>query len=135
MNQHYRHAGKEAEKLVRDALVQAYGRKNVKWVSGFSDEDGRDDTCGYDIKYRIEGKWKLLEVKSASNDSFIISYNEVQTGLRCKEKYHLALVKNGHIHIVEDFFMNDSWENDFMIVGNYTAVPKEWLVSYLLAKN
>ena len=133
MNQYYRHAGKEAEKLVRDALVQAYGRKNVKWVSGFSDEDGRDDTCGYDIKYRIEGKWKLLEVKSASNDSFIISYNEVQTGLRCKEKYHLALVKNGHIHIVENFFMNDSWANDFMIVGNYTAVPKEWLVSYFIS--
>ena len=38
MNKHFHHAGKEAEKLVLDSLVQAYGRENVRWISGNSDE-------------------------------------------------------------------------------------------------
>jgi hypothetical protein len=132
INKNHYHSGKEAEKLVRDALIRTYGRKNVKWVSGYSDEDRRDDTCGFDFKYRVDGQWKMLEVKNAVNDSFIISSKEVAIGLLNKGDYHIALVKNGQINLVKDFFLNEGWMKDFVVEGDYTAVPREWFVSFTL---
>lgn len=52
MNKHFYNAGKEAEKMVRDKLVTLYKRENVQWISGYSDEVMRDDSAGFDIKYR-----------------------------------------------------------------------------------
>lgn len=103
-------AGVKAEKIVRDYLVRKYGRENVKWISGNTDEENviRDDGKGYDIEYWLPGSTEafFLEVKSVSSDSFIISANEVRVALENTEKYHLALVQGQDIHLVKDFFLN-----------------------------
>jgi hypothetical protein len=127
------HAGKEAEKLVMDLLVVVYGRTNVSWVSGNSNEATQDDTLGYDIKYRenADANWILVEVKNAAADSFIISSYEVGIGLKNKHKYHLALIKDRQVSMVKDFFMDDDWNKDFTIDAEYQAVPKDWFVSFV----
>ena len=134
MNKNFYNAGKEAERMVRDKLVAIYKRGNVRWISGYSDEVFRDDTAGYDIKYREhkDAEWVMVEVKSAANDAFIISSNEVEKGIANKERYFLALIKNKEIFMVQDFFMDPGWAKDFYVEGNYTAVPKDWFVSYVI---
>lgn len=107
-----RKKGKAAEKLVRDKLV-AIGYKNVAWVSGNSDEPKRDDSLGYDIRYTDENKEeKFVEVKAVSSDnSFYISENEKQCGLKHKSKYVMALVIGKKIHFVKDFFKFEEGES------------------------
>lgn len=119
-----RQAGKKAEEKVRNALVNLYGRKNVQWVSGNSDEDKPDDSLGYDFLYRKSdfGEWFFLEVKSVTGSSFIISNNEFKVALDNKEKYHLALVKTEEIIIDRDFFKNIEMENAYNLFSSSTLM-------------
>lgn len=125
-------AGNSAERLVRDTFVKAYGRQNVKWVSGNSDEGIRNDALGYDLKYRVDesSPWHLLEVKNTSGNTFIISSNEVTVGTANAHNYHLALVNGTDIRLSEGFFSNPQWKGTFKINGSYSAVPNDWLVSF-----
>jgi|GEM_PF-2474319 len=131
-NRHNSQAGSSAERLVRDTFVEAYGRQNVKWVSGNSDEGKNDDSLGYDLKYRISesAPWNLLEVKNTSGNTFIISSNEVNVGIANANHYHLALVNGRDIRLSEGFFANPQWKATFKINGSYSAVPNDWLVSF-----
>jgi len=119
-----RQAGKKAEENVRDTLIGLYGRKNVQWVSGNSDEDKPDDSLGYDFLYRKTDvdEWCFLEVKSVTGSSFIISNNEFKVALDNKEKYHLALVKTEEIIIDKDFFKNIELENTYNSFNSSTLM-------------
>jgi Domain of unknown function (DUF3883) len=101
-------AGKRAEALVHKKLcADGY---IVKWVSGSNDGSQiGDDTLGYDFKYKKAeaDPFDLLEVKSFSNNSFIMTAHELEVGFREKEKYHLALVKEDTIYWVKDFFKQE----------------------------
>jgi hypothetical protein len=110
-----RKAGLKAEQKVRDKLLDLYGRKNVRWVSGNSDEDYTDDSLGFDVYYRRNelDEWLFLEVKSVSGNSFIVTDNELTVAFGNKDKYHLALVKSGQIFIDKEFFTNIELENDY----------------------
>lgn len=119
-----RKAGKRAERKVRDALVEKYGRKNVQWISGNSDETNTNDTLGYDLRYRkieIE-EWCFLEVKSISGNSFIISNNELIVAFSNKMKYHLALVRADQIHIDTDFFNSHELEEEYKQINSSLSI-------------
>ncbi|MBL0330042.1 MAG: DUF3883 domain-containing protein [Bacteroidetes bacterium] len=95
-------AGKIAEKFVFNSLKKEYPEGNIQWLSGNSEQQGmvKDDSLGYDIRYTIDNSenWIFLEVKSVSNDSFIISAHEVYVAFeksKIGEEYHLGLVKDG----------------------------------------
>lgn len=119
-----RKAGKKAELKVRNSLVELYGRKNVQWVSGNSDEDKPNDALGYDFLYRKSetDEWCFLEVKSVTGNTFIISNNEFRVALKNKEKYHLALVKTEQIIIDKDFFKNLELENTYNSLNSSTIM-------------
>ena len=111
-------AGRRAEKLVKEKLIEMYPEGEVCWISGNSD-DYRiklDDSKGYDIRYKINKSdtvWKYLEVKSVSGNSFIISSNEVNVGILNKENYQLALVEGSDIYLVDDFFLDEERVAEF----------------------
>lgn len=111
------HAGKRAEKRVFDALISKYPEGTVQWLSGNSEqvEMTKSDNLGYDMRYRREknGKFYRLEVKSVTDDSFIISSYEVIVGFDPDEEYHLALVHDDKIYIIEDFFTSQEWKVNF----------------------
>lgn len=110
-------AGKGAEKLVYKSLKKKYPNGKIQWLSGNSEQVGviKDDTLGYDFRYTKENSenWFFLEVKSVSNDSFIISAFEVYTAFENKGKYHLGLVKDKKIFIDEGFFEKKEWQSNF----------------------
>lgn len=119
-----RKAGKKAEIKVRNTLVELYGRKNVQWVSGNSDEDKPNDALGYDFLYRKNEKeeWCFLEVKSVTGTAFYISNNEFKVAFKNKEKYHLALVKTEEIIIDRDFFKNLELESAYNSLNSNTMM-------------
>jgi hypothetical protein len=132
-----RKAGKRAELKVRDALVEKYGRKNVQWVSGNSDESKTDDTLGYDLLYRESEneEWHFLEVKSTSGNSFIISNNELDFAFKNKMKYHLALVKAEKIYIDKDFFRDSDLENEYNQLNSGLSIkPVDYEIFFNLDK-
>lgn len=121
-------AGLNAERLVRDTLVSRYGRSNVVWLSGNSEEENvkRDDGAGYDIRYRTapHADWLFLEVKSLSGQSFVISANEVNVAMANKEKYCLALVREAHIFLVPDYFQKPERQSTFeRLLGSGSIRP------------
>lgn len=74
----------------------------------------------------------MVEVKSATNDAFIINSNEIDKRLNNKEIYFLALIKDREIFMVRDFFVDPGWSKGFYVEGDYTAVPRDWFVSYVM---
>ncbi|MFH6951431.1 DUF3883 domain-containing protein [Flavobacterium sp. FlaQc-51] len=135
-------AGKRAEKLVRDKLMELYPDGEIRWISGNSEDNGSklDDTKGYDITYKkikTDKQWKYLEVKSSSSGNrFIISANEVAVGIENKENYHLALVSGLNISIVEDFFLNETRLAEFNLLRNSLSIrPLDYEVFYSIPSN
>ena len=126
-----RKTGRLAEMKVRDTLVALYGRKNVQWVSGNSDEDKTSDLLGFDIRYRENENedWCFLEVKSVSGNSFFISTNELNVAFSNKTKYHLALVNIDQIIIDRNFFNNIELENEYIrLNSNLFIKPIDFMV-------
>lgn len=130
-------AGKNAEKLVRDKLLELYPEGEIRWISGNSEDNSvtLDDTKGYDISYKknkTDEQWKYLEVKSSSTgNSFIISANEVTVGIENKENYHLALVNGLKINFIEDFFLNETRLAEFNLLRNSASIrPLNYEVFY-----
>ncbi|MBC7389678.1 MAG: DUF3883 domain-containing protein [Opitutaceae bacterium] len=131
-------AGQKAEKLVRDKLISIYPEGEVFWISGNSRENRLplDDSKGYDIRYKKDkniSEWNYLEVKSISGDSFIISSNEVNVGIKNKELYHLALVKDSAIYLVEDFFLDPERVEEFNSLSNNPSIkPLDYQIYFQL---
>ena len=122
-------AGKIAEKFVFNSLKKEYPGGKIQWLSGNSEQQGivKDDSLGYDIRYTIDNSenWIFLEVKSVSNDSFIISSHEVYVAFekqKMTEEYQLGLVIDGKIHIVEDFFNTDEWKDNFELIQGVSSI-------------
>jgi len=130
-------SGKNAERLAYYQLVNDFGKDNVQWVSGFTEQKDiiPDDTLGYDFRYRTspEESYSYLEVKSITSNSFIISYNEVSVGLENREKYHLGLVKDGVLNIITDFFTNKNRQEIFgQLQINNSIRPRDYDVYFKL---
>ncbi|PWS33315.1 sacsin N-terminal ATP-binding-like domain-containing protein [Pedobacter paludis] len=124
-----RNAGLRSEQIVFDHLVKKYGKDYVHWRSGNSHIIDRDDSLHYDIEYRNSDKeWKMLEVKTMSGNTFIISRKEVEKGCASWQKYELALVGQGRITLVENFFENAD-PLHFIGSENYSVTPKDYYVS------
>lgn len=122
-------AGKIAEKFVFNSLKKEYPDGKIQWLSGNSEQQGivKDDSLGYDIRYTIDNSenWIFLEVKSVSNDSFIISAHEVYIAFekeKIGEEYHLGLVKDGKIIMVEDFFDTEEWKDNFELIQGVSSI-------------
>lgn len=97
--------GKKAELLVYNTLVDKYGIENVKWVSGNSTTPDKNDKLHYDLEYKNEGgEWKYLEVKSISDNQFIISGPEKDKGVAEPDKFEMALVNDTTIYLIKDIF-------------------------------
>ncbi len=134
-------AGKRAEKLVRDKLIELYPDGEIRWISGNSEDNSLklDDSKGFDIsnkKNKTDENWKYLEVKSSSSGhSFIISANEVTVGIENKQNYHLALVNGLNINFVEDFFLNETRLAEFNLLRNSASIrPLDYEVFYNISK-
>lgn len=87
-----------AEYFVYEKLKEVYNN-SVKWVSGNANicinEEDVDDSLGYDIIYIDENNQeRFVEVKSSQskNISMKITRNEVEVGLKNKEKYDIHFV-------------------------------------------
>jgi hypothetical protein len=120
---------REAEKAkqgeMAEKVVKRYFEKNnipFRWRSSFSDQsEYRDDGAGYDFEYEKDGKWRFLEVKDSSNNSFIISENEYHFANKDENinLYDMALVSGNRIRIIPAFF-----------TGDYTKSEKDLYISF-----
>lgn len=88
--------GEDAEKRV-DAFLK---NENIEheWVSK------TDDSAGYDFAYIVDGQRRFLEVKSSSDNSFILSANEYDTANSDKDIYDIAIVNGDTVTIYKAFF-------------------------------
>lgn len=107
-----RKAGKEAELTVRKLLVEK--GFEYRWRSGYSDESSKDDSLGYDFEYKEKDgtEWRYLEVKKFNGKSFMLSKNEYDKAHdeEHKDRYDIALVYNGSVYIIRNFFGNDNYQ-------------------------
>lgn len=119
--------GKKAELLVYNTLIDKYGIENVKWVSGNSTTPDKNDKLHYDIEYKNElGEWKYLEVKSMSDNQFIISGSEKDKGISEPDKFEMALVNDSSIYMVKDIFKFKQGET-FESNSNFVAYAKDYV--------
>jgi len=124
-----RAAGKRSEEAVFKCLVKKYGKENVDWRSGYSNVIDKDDNLHYDMEYRNEdGKWKMVEVKTFNNNTFIISRKEVEMGCQNWKDYEIALVDHDRISFIKDFF-KDADPSRFESNNMYTVTSKDFFVS------
>ena len=88
--------GEDAEKKV-DAFLK---NENIEheWVSK------TNDSAGYDFVYIVNGQRRLLEVKSSSDNSFILSANEYTIANSNKDNYDIAIVNGNNVTIYKAFF-------------------------------
>ncbi len=101
---------KKAEKRVYKYLCSEYGKENVFWISSFSELNiEQSDDAGYDIYYYDKNKEKhLVEVKCSSGNYFYITPNELAEGKKEENNYHIALVNNNEVTILENFLKDKS---------------------------
>lgn len=126
--------GKEAEIKVFKNFKKLYGRDNVKWVSSYSHTADRDDNLQYDIKYRDQdGCWKHVEVKTLTNNSFILTNHEKEHGIKEKGKYELALVNGEQIYRVHNPF-NFGEGQSFDSNNFFKASPKDYTLHFKILK-
>lgn len=122
--------GKAAEQLVYNTLIEEFGKENVRWVSGNSNTPHKNDKLHYDIEYKNhQGQWKHLEVKSISEDYFIITNAEKEMGLSVPDKYEMALVRDNDIFLVKDVFKfqdHETFDNN----SRFSAYPKDFIFSF-----
>ncbi len=88
--------GEDAEKKV-DAFLK---NENIEheWVSK------TDDSAGFDFAYIVDGQRRFLEVKSSSDNSFILSANEYAVANNNKDIYDIAIVNGNNVTIYMAFF-------------------------------
>ena len=88
--------GEDSEKKV-DAFLR---KENIEheWVSK------TNDSAGYDFVYIVDGQRRLLEVKSSSDNSFILSANEYAVANSNKDVYDIAIVTGDNVTIYKAFF-------------------------------
>ncbi|MES2514713.1 MAG: DUF3883 domain-containing protein, partial [Bacteroidota bacterium] len=119
--------GKKSELLVYNTLVEKYGVENVKWVSGNSTTPDKNDKLHYDIEYKNEAAdWKYLEVKSISENQFIISSAEANYGVNEPDRFEMALVSDDTIYLVKDIFKfkpGETFENN----SKFTPYAKDYI--------
>ncbi len=109
-----------------------------QWISGYSDEARKNDKAGYDARYRKNknSEFIYLEVKSYSRNSFIITANEISKGFSAPERYHIALVKDNSIFIVEDYFLNQKRKEEFEILNSNKSIkPLDFVIYFKLPEN
>ena len=125
-------AGKNAELLVKAALNDK-GYELIHVSSNNDESMTPDDSLGYDFMYKKQGThiFNFLEVKSMSGDSFIMSANELEKGIKYKEKYHLALVKDNKINLITDFFKNSNVHKEFDIITSTQLIRPHNFEIYL----
>lgn len=118
---------KKAEKRVYKYLCSEYGEENVFWISSFSELSiEQSDDAGYDIYYFDSNKEKhLVEVKCSSGNYFYLSPNELAEGEKPNNNYHIALVKNNEITILENFLKDKT---------NYLLTTDSYYVSFDIKK-
>ncbi len=107
--------GDKSEDIVYKKLVSKYGSNKVSWKSK------EDEGMHYDIRYLSEdGYWKYVEVKSFSNNTFILTKSEKEFGEKYDDVYEIWLVNNNSkIYTLTNFFSRD----DILLI------PKDYLVS------
>ena len=103
-----KNAGRRAELIVKNLFVREGYR--YAWLSGFSDEPGKNDSLGYDFEYCKPGESypRCLEVKAYSGHGFIISSNEYEMAKKY-DHFDIALVDGDKVYIIEDFFKSDGF--------------------------
>lgn len=117
-------AGEKAERRVK-LMLEKEGWE-YKWVSGYSDVPDKNDALGYDFKYKKneDEEWRLLEVKSVSNNKFILSSNEYKEAKENKDKYDIAMVHDEKITIISGFFK-----------GDFSIEPNDYVVCFVEKAN
>ena len=113
--------GDKSEDIVYKKLVSKYGSNRVSWKSK------EDEGMHYDIRYLSEdGYWKYVEVKSFSNNTFILTKSEKEFGEKHDDVYEIWLVNNdSKIYTLTNFFSRD----------DVLLIPKDYLVSIQIAIN
>jgi hypothetical protein len=128
--------GKQSELLVLKKFQEIYGKSRdiVRWVSGYSDTIDRDDNLQHDIEYRNEeGIWIHVEVKTLTNNSFVLTTLEKEHALLEKEKYEFALVDGNIIYRVYQPFHFKNGDS-FVSNNSFKAVPKDYTIQFNLSK-
>jgi len=123
-------AGKNAEELVYDTLVNKYGEDNVDWVSGNSKTkvDGVDG-LGYDLTYKENGVLKYVEVKSFSGNTFFLTKNEKEFALAHAKDYEVFLVRpDGDILMHKSIFVFNDLET-FEQNSKFSVGVKDYIIS------
>ncbi len=131
-------AGQRAEAVVYKELTQTY--PVVQWISRYSTDNSinKDDMAGYDMRYKLDNNeqsdWYYVEVKSASEDNFVLSRNEVEFAIKNVQHYQLAIVQNGEIYIDRAFFCEKSRVAVFnLLLANSGIRPTHFEVAWKIS--
>ncbi|RYD59176.1 MAG: DUF3883 domain-containing protein [Sphingobacteriales bacterium] len=131
-------AGQRAEEIVYSELKASY--PVVQWLSRYSTDltINKDDLAGYDMRYKLDdnddSEWYYVEVKSSSEDNFIISRNEVEFALMNTQHYQLAIVQNGIIYLDRQFFCDkDRIANFTSLSSNPGIKPTHFEVAWKIS--
>ncbi len=105
--------GKNSENKVYDHLCSKYGKEFVHYKAK------EDEGLHYDIRYSPDKglKYIYVEVKTFSNNSFIISREEFEFGKENKDRYEIWLVKNDNLIV----FSHNLEEVDLVVKDYYVA--------------
>lgn len=105
--------GKTSEEKVFQFLCSKYGEDFVH------NKAKEDEGLHYDIRYSPDNgsHYKYVEVKTFSNDTFIISREEFEFGKEKKELYEIWLVRNNELIIFEQ----NLEEIDLVVKDYYVA--------------
>ena len=117
--------GKQAEEEVLAELQLIYSKRNVIWLSEYSDYPDKGDFWGYDMKYRKDenSPWQYVEVKSFKNGYFYFTSNELKSAKKNRGNYYLFLVNEKNIKkLLFDKFLDSEGEliidNGFFTIEN-----------------
>jgi hypothetical protein len=121
-------SGKKAEERVYNSLLESNDVADVEWVSSFSNTSDKSDNKHYDIRYKPtnSANWKYLEVKSFNGSYFHLSKSEKEEGRRRGKDFEIALVMEGKIHILQDYFNKDV---DFENNDKFYATPSDYIIT------
>ncbi|MHB0756252.1 sacsin N-terminal ATP-binding-like domain-containing protein [Polaribacter sp. M15] len=121
-------AGKKAEELTYNTLLESDEVAEVEWVSSFSNTSDKSDNKHYDIRYKPmdSNSWKYLEVKSFNGSYFHLSRSEKQEALKRGKDFEIALVIGEEVHIQRGLFTSDvDFENNDM----FYAMPSDYIIT------
>lgn len=89
--------GNKGELYMYNLLCEKYGKENVKFCSESSidfkhSKPGHIYSSAYDMRYKDNGVWYYVEVKTSKNNYFYMSYNELEFAQTHADKYKLFIV-------------------------------------------